>query len=270
LTAFFKVRIITFRTRETGSFLYREDQHLRPALIKSVQKRVNRSRCSPVVLGFIASGLALAALCGIPFRGVDVAAAQGEPPVKSLLELRTHGVIVQQFDLSCGAATLATVLNFQFSDRVTEKQVAQGLMRRREYVEHPELVRARQGFSLLDLKHYVDNRGYRGVGYGKLELKDLMRLAPVIVAVSPIGYNHFVVFRGQLGGQVLLADPAFGNESMSVDKFQRIWINFPAVGRVGFIVTKNGRPASPGQLGLQASQLVAPPASIVRHVALPF
>lgn len=234
------------------------------------RKRANRSNFKLIGARVAAGGLVLAALCGGPFTGGGVAAAQKEPPVTSLLELRTHGVIVQKFDLSCGAATLATVLNFQFGDRVTEKEVAQGLIRRKEYIEHPELVRVRQGFSLLDLKRYADNRGYRGVGFGKLELKDLMHLAPIIVAVSPIGYNHFVIFRGGVGDKVLLADPAFGNESMSVEKFQRIWINFPAVGRVGFIVTKNGRPAPPGQLALQASQLVAPPDSIVRHVALPF
>ena len=33
-----------------------------------------------------------------------------EQPVKSLLELRHHDVIIQSWDLSCGAAALATLL----------------------------------------------------------------------------------------------------------------------------------------------------------------
>jgi predicted double-glycine peptidase len=187
-------------------------------------------------------------------------------PVKSLIELRTEGVVVQKFDLSCGAAALATLLNFQFGDRVTEKQVTEGLIQRKEYIDNPLVVRVRQGFSLLDLKRYVDRRGYQGVGYGNLELNDLKDLAPIIVAVSPLGYNHFLVYRGQSADKVLLADPAFGNRTMSVEKFLRIWIEFPEIGRVGFIVTRNGNPAPPGLLAAQLQRIVAPPNSFVRQV----
>ena len=54
--------------------------------------------------------------------------AGASEPVKSLYELRTDAVIVQKFDLSCGAAALATLLNFQFGDHVTEKEVTAGLI----------------------------------------------------------------------------------------------------------------------------------------------
>ena len=63
-----------------------------------------------------------------------------EQPVKSLLELRHHDVIIQSWDLSCGAAALATLLKYEWGTPVTEKQVANGLMARREYIENPTLV----------------------------------------------------------------------------------------------------------------------------------
>ncbi len=193
-------------------------------------------------------------LCSICLpRGRSFAA---DKPVKSLLEMRQQNVIVQKFDLSCGAAALATLLNFQFGDHVTEAQINAGLIRREEYIENPELVRARQGFSLLDLKRFVDGRGYEGVGYGQLELDDLVKLAPILVPVSPVGYNHFVVFRGILHDEVLLADPAYGNRTMPTDKFKRIWIDFPELGKVGFIVTRNGKPAPPGALAPKADEFV--------------
>lgn len=160
------------------------------------------------------------------------------PPVKSLLELRRDRVVVQEFDISCGAAALATMLNYQHSDMVPEKEVAKGLMQRSEYVEHPELVQVRQGFSLLDLKRYVDNRGYEGVGYGKLTVQDLVGKAPIMVALNMHGYNHFVVFRGMKGDRVLLADPAWGNRTMKVERFEDVWIDYPQIGRVGFVVTR--------------------------------
>lgn len=209
----------------------------------------------------VAGALVLVLLtAAMPLRAAD------RGPVRSLLEMREQDVIVQKWDLSCGAAAIATLLNFQFGDHVTERQVAEGLIRRKEYIEHPELVRIRQGFSLLDMKRYVDGRGYKGIGYGGLELKDLVRLAPIIVPTSPVGYNHFVIFRGLMGDQVLLADPAFGNRTMALEKFERVWINFPRIGRVGFIVTRDGKPAPPGQLAPRPELFVAPSGDIVRQV----
>src|SRR5215469_6210158 len=61
-------------------------------------------------------------------------------PVRSLLEMRHENVIIQSWDLSCGAAALATLLKYEWGMPVTEKQVANGLMARREYIENPSLV----------------------------------------------------------------------------------------------------------------------------------
>lgn len=198
--------------------------------------------------------------------GFPAASADLRGPVRSLLEMRQESVIVQKSDLSCGAAALATLLNFQFGDRVTEKEVTGGLIRRQEYIEQPELVRVREGFSLLDMKRYAASRGYVGIGYGNLDMADLLKLAPIIVAVSPIGFNHFVVFRGMIGDKVLLADPAFGNRTMSREKFEQMQIDFPEIGKVGFIITRDGKPAPPGQLAVRASDFVAPSGDQTRQV----
>jgi predicted double-glycine peptidase len=158
--------------------------------------------------------------------------------VKSLFEMRRENVVVQQWDLSCGAAALTTLLNYQHGDFVTEKEVANALMSRPEYIKFPGLVTIRQGFSLLDLKRYVDARGYKGMGYGQLTLDDLIKKAPIIVPVSIFGYNHFVIFRGIQGNRVLLADPAWGNRTMLVELFENIRIDFPQIGKVGFAISR--------------------------------
>ena len=219
-----------------------------------------------------ALGPMLSLLLALSGFGLDAARAHGDErkgPVKSLLEMRHDGAVVQQWDLSCGAAALATVLNFQFNDKVTEREVATGLIRRKEYIDNPDLVRWRQGFSLLDMKRYVEARGYVGIGYGQLKLDELQALAPIIVAINPVGYNHFVVFRGVEGDSVLLADPAFGNRTMTLEKFERVWIDFPVFGRVGFIVTRDGKHDPPGRLAARPDQFVAPSAQALRQV-LPF
>lgn len=176
--------------------------------------------------------------------------------VKSLLELRHDKVALQQWDLSCGAATLTTLLNNQHNDFVTEKEVANALMSRAEYIKNPALVNIRQGFSLLDLKRYVEKRGYKGIGYGKLTFDDLLKKAPIIVPVSIFGYNHFVIFRGTLGNRVLLADPAWGNRTMLIEQFDKMRIDFPKIGKVGFVVVDPNDPTPPNRMRPKTNEFV--------------
>ena len=178
------------------------------------------------------------------------------PTVKSLLETRTENVVLQQWDLSCGAAALATVLRYQHGEPVTERSVALGLVDRPEYLANPELLRRRQGFSLLDMKRIVETMGYQGVGLGQLGFDDLLHHAPIIVPATLRGYPHFVVFRGATDNRVLVADPAFGNITVGREKFMAAWIEYPEIGRVGFVVQADGRPAPPGALSPDAIELV--------------
>jgi hypothetical protein len=177
-------------------------------------------------------GLVVSLLCGPVF-------ADEQRPVRSVLEMRRAGVMIQSWDLSCGAAALGTLLRYEFGESVTEGEIARGLISRGEYIEHPELVKIREGFSLLDLKRYVQARGYKGLGYPQLNLNDLIEEAPIMVPINALGYNHFVIFRGVVGNSVLLADPAWGNRTMTIEKFQQMWLDFgEPVGHVGFVVER--------------------------------
>lgn len=160
------------------------------------------------------------------------------PSVRSLLEMRQSNVVMQNWDISCGAAALTTLLNYQHGEALSEKEVAVVLMNRPEYIDHPELIQIREGFSLLDLKRYVEGRGYKGIGFGKMTLDNLLAKAPILVPIRVKGYNHFVIFRGMRANRVLLADPAWGNRTMLAEQFVDSWIDFPGMGRVGLIVTR--------------------------------
>lgn len=140
----------------------------------------------------------------------------------SLKEIRESGVIIQQWDTSCAAAALATVLTYDFSDPVTERDVAGGLLRQTE----PLKVRHRGGFSMLDMKRYAVERGYDAVGLRGMTFDDIRFLHAPIVPVSFHGYNHYVVFRGMtVDGAVKIADPAYGNRTLSRDRFEAAWID---------------------------------------------
>jgi predicted double-glycine peptidase len=173
------------------------------------------------------------------------------PPqaVKSLLEMRHENVVVQQWDLSCGAAALATLLNFQHGDPVSEREIATSMLRKTD----PVKVKVRGGFSLLDLKRFVETRGLVGSGYMNMNLEQLTALGPSIVPVNLGDYNHFVVFRGLVGNKVLLADPAFGNRSVGVDDFMKGWLQ-----NIGFAVTRQNDNPPPNRLSVLEADRVFP------------
>lgn len=177
-------------------------------------------------------------------------------PVLSMIEKRHQNVVLQQWELSCAAAALATILRYQHGIPATERSVALGMLSRKEYLSNPDLLRIRQGFSLLDLKRYVDNLGYEGLGLGQLTFKDLIEHAPIIVPVNLNGYPHFVVFRGATTNSVLIADPAFGNVTMPTYKFINGWINYKDINHVGFVVTESGKLVPPGKLTARALEFV--------------
>ena len=191
------------------------------------------------------------------FAVLPPALAQPTAPVRSLLERRQERVVMQEFDLSCGAAALATILRYQHGDAVTERDVALGLIRRAEYLADPGLVRLRQGFSLLDMKNFVERRGYSGQGLGNLGYADLLELAPAIVPLRLHGYNHFVVFRGAMGRNILLADPAYGNRTMSLERFLAAWIAYPELGHIGFVVRRRDGLVPPDLLSVKAEDFPA-------------
>jgi predicted double-glycine peptidase len=198
--------------------------------------------------GSIALGIALAV-------SVTYAHAQASPPVRSLLEIRQANVIVQQWDTSCGAAALATLLQYQHGLHDSEKEIAEGMLR----VTDPLKVKVRGGFSLLDLKRYADARGLEGVGYMNLGLDDLIAMAPAVVPVTIRGYPHFVVVRGRADGKVLIADPAFGNRTMDIWAFERAW-----QGNIGFLVRRRDGLPPPSELTQRATDTLRPPDAVVR------
>lgn len=150
-----------------------------------------------------------------------IAGIPSEAGVLSFKEIRESGVVVQKWDTSCGAAAMATVFTYHFDDPVTEHEVAQGLLRQTE----PLKVRHRGGFSMLDMKRYAQERGYKATGFKGLSFEELRYFDGPIVPVNFHGYNHYVVYKGLTPeGKVWLADPAYGNRTLSRERFERAWM----------------------------------------------
>ncbi len=171
--------------------------------------------------------------------------------VRSLVELRFKNMVRQTYDLSCGAAALATILKYYYGDEVTEREVIEGMVK----LGDKEKIR-KFGFSLLEMKWFAEKQGYMSGGFRVDDVKKLIKLkVPAITLMNVRGYNHFVVIKGIAGGEVFIADPAFGNRSRPLKKFAQKW---NGVILVVLSTTREGRNAFAleGTLKARASDII--------------
>lgn len=205
----------------------------------------------------------------LPVRagGIDVRAPHGGSyglRITSLKEARFRTTVPQRYDFSCGSAATATLLSYQYDIPVSEEQVFVKMY------THGDQARIRkEGFSLLDMRRYLQSHGFEADGF-ELPLDKLSEEGvPAIVLLNDRGYRHFVVVKGLRGGRVLLGDPARGTRAMSRARFEALWDN-----RVLFVIHNRREMARFNQA---SDWRTAPPAPMdmgiqregLRNVAMP-
>lgn len=172
---------------------------------------------------FIAAAVVAVACAHARASDIDVRVPYGggySLKVTSLKEARFRATVRQQYDFSCGSAAVATLLTYQYGLPVTEAEVFKAM-----YAVGDQARIRREGFSLLDMRTYLQSRGFKADGF-MLPLDKLLEEGlPAIVLVNDRGYRHFVVVRGLRNGRVLVADPARGSRSVPRRDFDRIWDN---------------------------------------------
>jgi len=154
----------------------------------------------------------------VAFSGVLPNGALFNQQVESMQERKFRNLVRQHTDYSCGAAALATILRYAYNLEADEATVIEGMMG----VSDPELVHQR-GFSLLDIKRYVESLGMRGRGYRVNEERLRSLRVPGLVLMDVRGFRHFVVLKQVRGDVVDLADPILGNRSIPVEEFLQSW-----------------------------------------------
>lgn len=139
-------------------------------------------------------------------------------PVVSMKEARFLTVVKQQYDFSCGSAALATVLTYYYQHPVNEQIVFSAMY------EHGNKEKIhREGFSLLDIKRYLEANGYRADGFvASLDML-LKKRVPAITLINDHGYNHFVVVKGVSNTQVLVGDSTTGTKIIPRHEFEEMW-----------------------------------------------
>jgi uncharacterized protein len=137
----------------------------------------------------------------------------------------------QQYDFSCGSAALATLLTFQYDRPTNETMVFKAMYA----VGDQAQIRAK-GFSLLDMKRYLESLGYTADGV-RVSLDTLRDVGiPAIALISDRGYRHFVVVKGADASRVLIGDPALGRRVLSRHDFEKA-----RVGNLFFVIRSHRR-----------------------------
>jgi uncharacterized protein len=155
---------------------------------------------------------------GLPMPGVLPGTAAIYPQMTTFRDQTFVNVVRQHTDFSCGAAALATILRYGYDLDITEKEVFLGM-----YAVSDKATVRERGFSLLDMKKYLETIGMQGVGF-KISADALTKVkVPVIVLLNLNGYEHFVVMRKATPNGVYVADPALGNRVMPNDLFYVDW-----------------------------------------------
>jgi predicted double-glycine peptidase len=138
--------------------------------------------------------------------------------VTSKKESQFRSTMRQRYDFSCGSAALATLLSSGYEDAVSE-----GTVFSKMYEAGDKDRIRKQGFSLLDMKMYVESEGYQADGY-RISLEKVAELGvPAITVLNMKGYKHFVVIKGMTEKEVLVSDPAAGTIVLPRSEFETMW-----------------------------------------------
>ncbi len=174
--------------------------------------------------GFAVAVLAAAALADAVRVHAAPVAIPGLPggsitvDVTSKRESQFRSTMRQRYDFSCGSAALATLLSSGYEDAVSEGAVFTKMYEAGD----KERIR-KDGFSLLDMKMYLESEGYMADGY-RVPLEKLSELGiPAITVLTMNGYKHFVVIKGVSDSEILLSDPAAGTTVLPRSRFETMW-----------------------------------------------
>ncbi|MCW8328571.1 C39 family peptidase [Photobacterium sp. SDRW27] len=161
--------------------------------------------------------------------------------VKTYQEQLFGDVYRQQYDFSCGSAAVASLLSFHYGIDASENTIFEYMFKNgdKNKIE-------KQGFSMLDMKKYLNSIGLQADGY-KIPIEKFRKIRiPGITIVNFDGYMHFVVIKGINSKEVILGDPSRGTLVMPIEEFKPYYKNAVLLvksrakeGRENFITAEN-------------------------------
>ena len=168
-------------------------------------------------------------LFGLSFLHADIVLHQREfsvtKPIKSWIEFKNENLTRQNYDYSCGSASLSTILKYYYDLNVSEKDILDDVLKQKGFdiTKKEKLEDGDTSLSFFDLAKFSQQKGFKALGLA-LDLKSLKKLkAPVILYVKIRKDEHFTIYKNMDDRYVYLADPSFGNMKIRLSKFKEMF-----------------------------------------------
>ncbi|EAJ1957376.1 peptidase C39 [Campylobacter upsaliensis] len=136
--------------------------------------------------------------------------------VKSYQEIKNEKVIRQNYEESCGAASLATLINILDDSNLTELDLLKAMSGQQLYTNM---------VSFADLNDAVKKLGFQSKSY-KIDRKILESIisVPILVKIEDDPrFPHFVVIINHKGNYLQIFDPSYGEYISSKREFYSVW-----------------------------------------------
>jgi uncharacterized protein len=146
-------------------------------------------------------------------------------PIKSWIEFKNENLTRQDYDYSCGSASLSTIFTYYYGVDIGEKEILDDVLKMKGYdIEKKEkLEEGDTSLSFLDLANFSQTKNFKAIGLA-LDMESLSKLkAPVILFVKIRKSEHFTIYKNMDKNYVYLADPSFGNIKVKKAKFQEMF-----------------------------------------------
>ena len=150
------------------------------------------------------------------FLPILALSANAEWVVKSYQEIKNEKVIRQNYEQSCGAASLATLINTLDDNNLTELDLLKTMSEQQLYTDM---------VSFADLNDAVKKLGYESKSY-KVDRKILENIisVPILVKIEDDPrFPHFVVIINHKGNYLQILDPSYGEYISSKREFYSVW-----------------------------------------------
>jgi len=146
-------------------------------------------------------------------------------PIKSWIEFKNENLTRQNYDYSCGSASLSTIFTYYYGMNIGEKEILDDVLKAKGY-DTEKKVKLEEGdtrLSFLDLANFSHSNNFKAIGLA-LDMDSLSKLkVPVILFVKIRKNEHFTIYKSMDINYVYLADPSFGNIKVKKLKFQEMF-----------------------------------------------
>lgn len=167
------------------------------------------------------------------FAAFTLSSLDAKFAVESYHEMRNKNVIRQSYEESCGAASLATLINNLDFKNLSEKDTLEHMQEKGKSLS-TDMVNFKQ------LQDAATKLGYESNGYQiNQELLNKLNIPVIVKIENDPRYPHFVVIINHPGDFITILDPNFGKYVSSKQEFYSIWDKHNKGGYMLVLAPKN-------------------------------